>query len=123
MLRAPYRGPIKFYMSISNRPITITRGDNLKSISFSPQSIINISITQYIPGCIYKLIAIPTGTSLSWFPRIQSSKISHTENKVNVEPRYNKLLQPYRMDARPISVSLATPSFIDISGYNIFYRV
>ena len=26
--------PIKFYMSISNRPITIIRGDNLKSISF-----------------------------------------------------------------------------------------
>ena len=33
-LRAPYRGPVKFYMSISNRLITIIRGDNLKSISF-----------------------------------------------------------------------------------------
>ena len=33
-LRPPYRAPIKFYMSISNRPITITRGDNLMSISF-----------------------------------------------------------------------------------------
>ena len=33
MLRASYRGPIKFYMSISHRPITIIRGDNLKSIS------------------------------------------------------------------------------------------
>ena len=33
-LRAPYRGPLKFYMSISNRPITIIRGDELKSVSF-----------------------------------------------------------------------------------------
>ena len=31
---APYRGPIKFYMSILNQPITIITGDNLKSISF-----------------------------------------------------------------------------------------
>ena len=34
---SPYqqkRGSIKFYMSISNRPITIIRGDSLKSISF-----------------------------------------------------------------------------------------
>ena len=47
----------------------------------------------------------------------------HWKKKVNVAPRYNKLLQPYHMDARPISVSLATSSFINISGYNIFYSV
>ena len=47
----------------------------------------------------------------------------YTEKKVNVALRNNKLLQSYRMDARAISDSLATPSFIDISGYNIFYSV
>ena len=30
-LHAPYRGSIKFYMFISNRPITIIRGDNPES--------------------------------------------------------------------------------------------
>ena len=31
---APYHGPTQFYVSNSNRPITIIRGDNLKSIFF-----------------------------------------------------------------------------------------
>ena len=56
-------------------------------------------------------------------PIDNGDKIDYTEKKVNVAPRYSKLLQPYRMDARPISVSLATPSFIDISEYKIFYSV
>ena len=34
VLRAPYRRPIKFYLAISNQPIIIIRGDELKSISF-----------------------------------------------------------------------------------------
>ena len=42
--------------------------------------------------------------------------ILHWKKKFNAAPVYNKLLQAYRIGARPISVSLATPSFIDISG-------
>ena len=34
-----------------------------------------------------------------------------------------KLLQAYRMGARLISDSLATLSFIEISGDNIFYSI
>ena len=44
----------------------------------------------------------------------------YTEKKGNAAPIYNKLLQAYRIGVRPISVSLATFFYIDISGCNIF---
>ena len=46
-LRASYRGPIKFYMSISNRLIIIISGDNHNSISFLYRNIFMIFLANF----------------------------------------------------------------------------